>query len=228
MSGKHLLQVKNLSFGFERDSMLFDKASLTIHEEDQIGLWADNGTGKTTLLRIITGLQKAASMELYLNEKRVTDEQGFREVRRQFGFVLQNAEDQLFFPEVIDDVMFGPLNLGLGERQAREAALEALSRLGISQLAGADSFHLSGGQKRLVSIASILAMRPIGLLLDEPTTGLDAKARSRLADVLKSLTGPRLIVSHDMGFLTAVSNRLVSIEQGHFVPLNFPAGEHFS
>lgn len=228
MSGKHLLQVKNLSFGFERDSMLFDKASLTIHEEDQIGLWADNGTGKTTLLRIITGLQKAASMELYLNEKQVTDEQGFREVRRQFGFVLQNAEDQLFFPEVIDDVMFGPLNLGLGERQAREAALEALSRLGISQLAGADSFHLSGGQKRLVSIASILAMRPIGLLLDEPTTGLDAKARSRLADVLKSLTGPRLIVSHDMGFLTAVSNRLVSIEQGHFVPLNFPAGEHFS
>ncbi|HBC69235.1 MAG TPA: energy-coupling factor ABC transporter ATP-binding protein [Sutterella sp.] len=228
MSGKHLLQVKNLSFGFERDSMLFDKASLTIHEEDQIGLWADNGTGKTTLLRIITGLQKAASMELYLNEKQVTDEQGFRQVRRQFGFVLQNAEDQLFFPEVIDDVMFGPLNLGLGERQAREAALEALSRLGISQLAGADSFHLSGGQKRLVSIASILAMRPIGLLLDEPTTGLDAKARSRLADVLKSLTGPRLIVSHDMGFLTAVSNRLVSIEQGHFVPLNFPAGEHFS
>ena len=228
MSGKHLLQVKNLSFGFERDSMLFDKASLTIHEEDQIGLWADNGTGKTTLLRIITGLQKAASMELYLNEKQITDEQGFREVRRQFGFVLQNAEDQLFFPEVIDDVMFGPLNLGLGERQAREAALEALSRLGISQLAGADSFHLSGGQKRLVSIASILAMRPIGLLLDEPTTGLDAKARSRLADVLKSLTGPRLIVSHDMGFLTAVSNRLVSIEQGHFVPLNFPAGEHFS
>lgn len=228
MSGKHLLQVKNLSFGFERDSMLFDKASLTIHEEDQIGLWADNGTGKTTLLRIITGLQKAASMELYLNEKRVMDEQGFREVRRQFGFVLQNAEDQLFFPEVIDDVMFGPLNLGLGERQAREAALEALSRLGISQLAGADSFHLSGGQKRLVSIASILAMRPIGLLLDEPTTGLDAKARSRLADVLKSLIGPRLIVSHDMGFLTAVSNRLVSIEQGHFVPLNFPAGEHFS
>ena len=228
MSGKHLLQVKNLSFGFDRDHMLFDKASLTIHEEDQIGLWADNGTGKTTLLRIITGLQKADAMELYLDEQPVTDEEGFRRVRRQFGFVLQNAEDQLFFPEVIDDVMFGPLNLGMKEGQAREAAEEALMRLGISQLAAADSFQLSGGQKRLVSIASILAMRPVGLLLDEPTTGLDAKARSRLADVLKSLTGPRLIVSHDMGFLTAVSNRLVSIEQGHFVPLNFPAGEHFS
>ena len=228
MSGKHLLQVKNLSFGFTGTSRLFDGASLTIHEEDQIGLWADNGSGKTTLLRIITGLQKADAMELTLDGKPVTDEQGFRQVRKSFGFVLQNAEDQLFFPEVIDDVMFGPLNLGLSETEARKAALEALSRLGISQLANADSFRLSGGQKRLVSIASILAMRPVGLLLDEPTTGLDAKARARLIEVLGALDGPRLIVSHDMAFLRAVSNRLVSIENGHLVPLNFPAGEHFS
>ncbi len=228
MSGKHLLQVKNLSFAFDAGHRLFDKASLTIHQEDQIGLWSDNGTGKTTLLRIITGLQKADEMELYVDDAPVTDEQGFARVRRHFGFVLQNAEDQLFFPEVIDDVMFGPLNLGMSQAEARQAAAEALEKLGIGQLAEADSFQLSGGQKRLVSIASILAMRPVGLLLDEPTTGLDAKARARLADVLKSLSGPRLIVSHDMGFLSAVSNRLVSIENGHFVPLNFPAGEHFS
>jgi cobalt/nickel transport system ATP-binding protein len=153
MSGKHLLQVKNLSFGFTGTSRLFDGASLTIHEEDRIGLWADNGSGKTTLLRIITGLQKADAMELTLDGSPITDEQGFRQVRKSFGFVLQNAEDQLFFPEVIDDVMFGPLNLGLSETEAHKAALEALSRLGISQLANADSFRLSGGQKRLVSIA---------------------------------------------------------------------------
>ncbi len=220
MSGIHLLQVRNLSFRYgSGSSPLFDGASLDIHPEDQIGLWADNGTGKTTLLRIITGLVTPQRMDLTLDGEPVLDEEGFRRVRRRFGFVLQNPDDQLFFPEVIADVMFGPLNIGMTEEEARKSAEEALAAMGIAHLAGSESFHLSGGQKRLVTIASILSMKPEGLLLDEPTTGLDARARANLTGVLRSLPGPRLVVSHNRDFLSAVSNRILGIRDGRLVPL---------
>ena len=180
MTARHLIEVKDLTFGYRGRPPLFDGAALAIHEDDQIGLWADNGTGKTTLLRILTGLVRPQSMTLTLDGRVISDEEGFRAVRRHFGFVLQNPDDQLFFPEVLDDVMFGPLNLGLSYEEARERSEAALGELGIAELAHAESFRLSGGQKRLVSLACVLSMAPDGLLLDEPTAGLDRGARERL------------------------------------------------
>lgn len=227
MSARHLIEVRDLTFGYEGRPLLFDGAALAIHEDDQIGLWSDNGTGKTTLLRILSGLAKPRTMTLTLDGRTITDEEGFRSVRRHFGFVLQNPDDQLFFPEVLDDVMFGPLNLGLSYEKAREAAFAALAELGISDLANAESFRLSGGQKRLVSLACVLSMQPDGLFLDEPTAGLDKGARERLTHVLQGLGGPRLCVSHSMDFLRAVSNRIVTIRDGHIAALDFDGSGHF-
>ena len=227
MTARHLIEVKDLTFGYRGRPPLFDGAALAIHEDDQIGLWADNGTGKTTLLRILTGLVRPQSMTLTLDGRVISDEEGFRAVRRHFGFVLQNPDDQLFFPEVLDDVMFGPLNLGLSYEEARERSEAALGELGIAELAHAESFRLSGGQKRLVSLACVLSMAPDGLLLDEPTAGLDRGARERLIRVLQGLRGPRLCVSHSMAFLQAVSSRLVTIRDGHIAALDFDGAGHF-
>lgn len=227
MSGHHLLEITDLHYAPSPERVLFDGAALAVHEDDRIGLWADNGMGKTSLLRILTGLLRPQSMKLLLDGEPIESEDDFKRVRRRFGYVLQNADDQLFFPEVIDDVMFGPLNLGMSSREAYAAAEETLRSLGILDLRHSETRSLSGGQKRLVSIASILAMHPTGLLLDEPTTGLDEKARERLIGILNGLPGPRLIVSHDREFLLAVSHRLVGIRSGHLVPFNFSEDGHF-
>ena len=136
------------------------------------------------------------------------------------GCVLQNPDDQLFFPEVIEDVMFGPLNLGLSYAQARTRALDVLSMLGIANLAESISFRLSGGQKRLVSIARcILAMEPEVILLDEPTTALDPASVDRLTKTIESLQIAKLIVSHDYAFLKRVCGRIVTIRDAQILAL---------
>ena len=164
-----LLEVKNLSFS-RSDRVIFRNAAFSLAPKESLGLCGPIGCGKTTLLRILTGLERPQTMSLSLEGVPVTAQKDFQRLRRKVGYVLQNPDDQLFFPEVIEDVMFGPLNLGLSYAQARTRALDVLSMLGIANLAEDISFRLSGGQKRLVSIACILAMEPEVILLDEPTT----------------------------------------------------------
>lgn len=195
---------------------LFEGAALVCGAHERLGIVADNGTGKSTLLRILTGLEAAPGAAITCFGEAVATEKDFRRVRRLAGFVLQNPDDQLFFPEVIDDVMFGPLNLGATRQQAHDTAQEVLARLAITHLAHADSFTLSGGQKRMVSLASVLSMQPRGLLLDEPSTGLDHAARERLLEVLLAFEGPQIIVSHDEAFLGRLATRLVTIENKQF------------
>lgn len=152
-----LLEVKNLSFS-RSDRVIFRNAAFSLAPKESLGLSGPIGCGKTTLLRILTGLERPQTMSLSLEGVPVTAQKDFQRLRRKVGYVLQNPDDQLFFPEVIEDVMFGPLNLGLSYAQARTRALDVLSMLGIANLAEDISFRLSGGQKRLVSIACILAL----------------------------------------------------------------------
>lgn len=181
-----LLEVKNLSFS-RADRVIFRNAAFSLAPKESLGLCGPIGCGKTTLLRILTGLERPQAMTLSLEGVPVTAQRDFQRLRRKVGYVLQNPDDQLFFPEVIEDVMFGPLNLGLSYAQARSRALDVLSMLGIANLAESISFRLSGGQKRLVSIACILAMEPEVILLDEPTTALDPASVDRLTQTIESL-----------------------------------------
>ena len=208
-----LLEVKNLSFS-RSDRVIFRNAAFSLAPKESLGLCGPIGCGKTTLLRILTGLERPQTMSLSLEG--VPD---FRRLRRKVGYVLQNPDDQLFFPEVIEDVMFGPLNLGLSYAQARTRALDVLSMLGIANLAEDISFRLSGGQKRLVSIACILAMEPEVILLDEPTTALDPASVDRLTKTIESLQIAKLIVSHDFAFLKRVCGRMVTIRDAQILAL---------
>ena len=139
-------------------------------------------------------------------------EKDFHEVRRRAGLLFQNSDDQLFCPTVLEDVSFGPLNLGTRPAEAREIARDTLDRLGLGGFGDRVTHTLSGGQKRLVALATILAMRPEVLLLDEPTNALDRATEERLIGILQTLPQAMAIVSHDERFLSRLTTRHVRLE----------------
>ena len=192
-----LLEIKNLNLTYPNGKKIFENAEISLQAGESQALWSPNGTGKTSLFRVITGLLKPQAADIYLEDKAVSDEAGFKALRLKVGFVLQHADDQLFFPQVIDDVAFGPLNQGLSEEEARKVSEEALSTLGILELKDALSYELSGGQKKLVTLACVLSMKPQVLLLDEPTNGLDIDSKQRLIEEINKIDAAKIIISHD-------------------------------
>ena len=193
-------------------------AHVTLHPGERVGLVGDNGAGKTTILRALVGLEPLSAGRLTAFGLSPTREADFVAVRSKAGLLFQDPDDQLFSPTVIEDVMFGPLNLGAAFPEAEVIARATLDRLGLAGFADRVTHHLSGGEKRLVALACVLAMRPAVLLLDEPTNALDAAARARLIAVLRSLDQAMLIVSHDLGFLAEVTTRVVAVEGGRIWP----------
>jgi len=180
----------------------------------RIALYGPNGSGKTTLFRCITGLERPQKGLVRFHEKILHTEKDFLVLRRNVGFVLQQAEDQLFFPTVLEDVAFGPLNLGLAPEAARERALDTLASLELSGFENRLIHQLSGGEKKLVSLAGVLAMCPEALLLDEPINGLDNAARERLMEILRGLNTPRIVISHDWDFITRVTTEYLTLQDG--------------
>ena len=212
-----LLEIKNLNLTYPNGKKIFENAEITLQPGESQALWSPNGTGKTSLFRVVTGLLKPQTADIFLEDKAVTNEEEFKALRLKVGFVLQHADDQLFFPQVIDDVAFGPLNQGLNEKEARKVSEEALSNLGILELKDALSYELSGGQKKLVTLACVLSMKPQVLLLDEPTNGLDVDSKQRLIEVINKIDAAKIIISHCpqpaqnfRRFETAELNRLPS------------------
>ena len=173
-----------------------------------------NGAGKTTLLHLMVGLVTPRTGRIFAfgRERRV--EADFVEVRARAGLLFQDADDQLFCPTVAEDVAFGPLNQGKSKAEARAIVHQTLSELGLEGLEHRVTHKLSGGQRRLVSLAAVLAMRPQALLLDEPTNALDEATRARLLDILAGLPLAMVIVSHDQGVLDRLATRAVRLEAG--------------
>ena len=135
-------------------------------------------------------------------------------MRRRVGFLFQDSDDQLFSPTVVEDVAFGPLNFGASPKQARETAMATLASLGLADLATRATHRLSGGQRRLVALATVLAMNPDALLLDEPSTGLDEPNVERLIAILEGLPQARVIISHDAEFLARTTTRKCRLAHG--------------
>lgn len=227
-----LLDIRDLSFAYAAGGAAraaLHHVSLTLAPGQRLGLYGPNGSGKTTLFRCITGLETPQRGEIFLHGSRVRTEKDFRGLRRAVGYVLQNADDQLFFPTVLEDVAFGPLNLGLPPDEARARAGETLASLGLGDYAERLAHRLSGGEKTLVALATVLAMRPEALLLDEPTTGLDAEARERIIEVLNGLSTARIVISHDWDFLERVADEIWGMDKGRLatgVPLEAHTHRH--
>ena len=189
-----MVRLENVSFGYDRAFLLLDNVSFCVEDGGLFGISGRSGCGKTTLAKLICGLLKPVS--------------GSISVSSRPRMVMQFPERQLFARTVLEDVMYGPLNLGLGKEKAGEAAVSTLDMLGLDRkLYDRSPFSLSGGEKRLAAIAGILAMDPEILVLDEPTAGLDAFGESALVSILSSLHADGrtiILVSHDDVLLSSL------------------------
>lgn len=187
---------------------------LGLGEAERLAIVGPNGAGKTTILRTIVGLEKPQSGDVSLFGTLCRREKDFRGQRPRIGFLFQDSDDQLFCPSVVEDVAFGPLNTGASQAEARKIAVETLESLGIDHLAERFTHRLSGGEKRLVCLAGLLAMRPDVLLLDEPTNGVDAENGARLRAALQVFTGAMILVSHDDMFVSEIATRAMLLSNG--------------
>ena len=214
---KPLIKLIDVCFGYPGRDNLINHADLTLSSQDRIGLMAPNGSGKTTLFHIIMGLIKPTSGKIELFGKTMESEKEFATARPKIGLLFQDSDDQLFSPTVIEDVAFGPLNLGKTKSEALSIARETLSLLGLMPYENHVTFKLSGGEKRMVALATILALRPDVLLLDEPSTGLDRTTRERMATVLKQLEIPYLLISHNLDLLQRLTDKILTLDHGHLI-----------
>jgi cobalt/nickel transport system ATP-binding protein len=211
-----IVDVRNLSYRHPDGSEALNGVSLQLKAGENLILFGPNGSGKTTFLLHLNGsLQGIGEIriaELLLAKQTVP------EIRRRVGIVFQDPDEQLFMPTVLEDTMFGPLNLGMARRDAETKAILALREVGIGDhLLTKPPFHLSAGEKRRVALAGVLAMEPQVLLLDEPTTSLDPPGQKILLDVLRSLPQSKIIATHDINFARALSDRAVFLQNGRLV-----------
>lgn len=213
-----IFSLHDLSFSYDGRFKQLDKINFSLLPGENVALIGANGAGKTTLFRCITGLSKAAEGEIRLGSMIMRTEKDFYQLRTEVGYALQNADEQLFFPTVLEDLAFGPLNLGLSAQEARKRAIESLELVGLKGYEERLSHQLSGGEKRLVALASILAMQPRALLLDEPLTGLDENAQERICSVIASLNCAKVIIAHDREFLASLCTRQLLLKDGHLEP----------
>lgn len=212
-----LLEVSDLRFAYPGRPAVLDGATMGLEAGERLAITGPNGAGKSTLLQILVGLLRPQGGRVWAfgAERRVESE--FYEVRRRAGYVFQDPDDQLFCPTVAEDVAFGPLNLGKTPAEARAIVDRVLADLGLSSLRDRVTYKLSGGEKRLVSLATVLAMDPDVLLLDEPTNALDEPTTARLGDILLGLPQAMIVISHDPSFRARVATRGLSLRAGRLI-----------
>ena len=209
-----LINLEDISFSYPGGRAVLENLYFRLHEKERVGLIGPNGSGKTTLFHIIMGLLKPTTGEIQIFGRRVKEEKDFRPVRQKIGLLFQDADDQLFSPTVLEDVAFGPLNQGKSVKEAKEIARETLNSLGLEGFENRITYKLSGGEKKLVSLATVLAMKPNVLLLDEPTTGLDSETTERIQNILKEIDISYVFISHNMDFINHTTDKIYGIANG--------------
>lgn len=214
-----LFDVRGLSYRYPRREPVLDQVDFQLHAGERLALTGSNGAGKTTLFHLLVGLKKAKAGKIVAFGQERRNEPDFVEVRSRAGLLFQDPDDQLFCPTVLEDVAFGPLNQGKSRAEALDCARQTLASLGLDGFEERITHQLSGGEKRMVSLASVLAMEPEVLLLDEPSNALDTQARLRLLETLKSLSQAMIIISHDDDFLQQLATRSMRLEQAKLLPL---------
>lgn len=211
-----LIEVQNLSFAYPDGHMALAGVSLTLAAGEKIALVGPNGAGKSTLMLHLNGILRPAAGAVRVLGLDVID-RNLPRVRAAVGLVFQDPDDQLFCPTVFDDVAFGPIYQGLPEREVRVRVQQALEAVGMGHLAGRVSHHLSTGEKKRIAVATVLAMAPTMLVLDEPSAGLDPRARRGLIGLLRELPQTMLVATHDLRLVRELLPRTVVMDEGRVV-----------
>ena len=214
MDGETLIALKKLTFHYPQGRPVLKDAELEVRAGERIGLVGDIGSGKTTLLHLIVGLLRPDHGTVEVLGRPRREERDFWEVRERVGLLFQDPDDQLFCPTVQEDIAFGPLNQGKRRSEVEVIVRKILGLVGLEGFEDRITHHLSGGEKRLVSLATVLAMEPAALLLDEPENGLDPPSYERIRALLCSLPQAMIVVSHNHDFVKSVTSRRLRLEGG--------------
>ena len=212
----HIVEVQDLAFNYPDGHRALNGVSFRITHGESVAVVGANGAGKSTLLLHLNGCLTPQGGTVRIGDVPLT-KQTLADIRRTVGMVFQDTDDQLFMPTVGEDVAFGPLNLGLPPEEVESRVAEALERVGAAELFDRPPHRLSGGEKRGVAIATVLAMRPDILVMDEPSSNLDPRARRRLIELLKSFQHTKIIATHDLDLVLEVCQRTVVFHGGAVV-----------
>jgi len=213
---KKIIECNDLSFSYEEGTRTLNNIFLEVNENQAIGIIGANGAGKSTLLRILVGLELNIQGKVKINQIEV-NKKNLPSIRSVIGYLFQNSDNQLFTQSVFQEIAFGLIYSGLDEKSVHEKVLMALEIVGITHLKDKKIYKMSGGEKKMVAIASILAQSPEILLLDEPTIALDPKNRRIIINILNQLEHVKLIASHDLDMILDTCESVILMSKGNIV-----------
>ena len=227
-----MIQFEKVTYTYEKGKTVLSEVSFKIEEGETVGLIGANGAGKSTVMKLLLGLTGpgAGKTSGSLTEGRILVDglevipRNLAEIRRKLGFVLQNSDNQMFMPTVIEDMLFGLLNYGMSRQEALQRADSVLKELGQEKLKGLYNHKISGGEKRMAAVATVLAMDPEVLLMDEPTSALDPYNRRIIINTIRKLPRTKIITSHDLDMIYDTCGRVILLSGGS-VAADGPAEE---
>ena len=210
---KNYLQINNLNFSYPDGYEALKNINLEINKGDTLGVLGPNGAGKTTFILHLNGILGNLDDSIYINNLSINEE-NLKKIREKVGIVFQDPDDQLFMPTVLEDVMFGPKNFGYTNEEAESKAIEALEKVKMKEFLNKPPHHLSFGQKRKVAIASVIAINPELIVLDEPSSNLDPASRRELIEILKNLDVTIILVTHDLPMALEICDESIILNNG--------------
>ena len=207
-----MIEMRHVSFAYEKDRPVVRNLSFRIGRGERVGLIGANGAGKSTVMKLLLGLISGEG-EILVDGIAV-NRANLAQIRKKLGFVLQNSDNQMFMPTVYEDMIFAPLNYGLSREEADRRVDEVLARLGLEALRQRYNHKISGGEKRMAAIATILAMEPEAILMDEPSSALDPYNRRIVINTIRELEQTVLIASHDLDMILDTCGRVILLSEG--------------
>lgn len=213
---KKIIEIKNLEYSYPDNTDALRGIDLDIFRGESIGLIGPNGAGKSTLLLHLNGILRKGPGSIEILGMKV-EEKNLIKIRQKVAIVFQEPDDQLFMPTVFDDIAFGPMNTGYSEKKVRKKVKEALREVGMTGYEKRCSHHLSLGEKKRISLATVLSMQPEILILDEPTSNLDPRARRHLIELLENLSLTKIVAGHDLELILEICQRVILLDKGRIV-----------
>lgn len=210
-----MIEFRDVSFSYDTETPVVQDVNLVIRKGETVGLIGANGAGKSTIMKLMLGLLTGSGQILV--DGLQMNKHNLSQIRQKIGFVLQDSDNQMFMPTVYEDMIFGPRNYGLSKEEAEARVDRVLEHLGLQDLKYRYNHKISGGEKRMAAIATILAMEPEVILMDEPSTALDPVNRRTVIHTIQSLPQTKLIASHDLDMILDTCERVILLSHGTIV-----------